>query len=153
MKAKMLYTLLIMGMISFGTVGCIGPTSGLEPQGGIAESIPVSKTYSASHEKIWQASRAILDEWGYIYEANQSSNTIKTEPKQLNPPKGVVGVVFSTTYLANLYITVEGSTVSFRARFGTQGYGVAGRKDLEYPEKENELRKNFFEALNAKVGT
>ncbi|TSA09934.1 MAG: hypothetical protein D4R73_06130 [Deltaproteobacteria bacterium] len=82
MKMKLYCLVLLCCAVSLAVISCIPAGSG-KPEGGTTEIIPVSKTYSASHEKVWQAARAVLDEWGYIYEANPSINTIKTEPKQI----------------------------------------------------------------------
>ncbi len=140
-----------LALISCGAGYVISEMKGTaKPEGGTSEIVPAFKTYSASHDKVWQAARAVLDEWGYMYEANPSSNTIKTEPKQLGDTKNVVGA--GANYTAKLYITVEGSTVSLKARFGKQSNVTIGGENLEYPEKENELRKNFYEALDAKIG-
>jgi len=123
----------------------------VKPEGGTTEIVSASKTYSASHEKVWQAARAVLDEWGYIYEANPSSNTIKTEPKQLDNTSKFVFA--GASFTAKLYITVEGSTVSLKARFGKKSNIVMGGEDLEFPEKENALRRDFYQALNVKLGS
>ena len=122
-----------------------------KPEGGTTEIVPASKTFSASHENVWQAARAVLDEWGYIYEANPSSNTIKTEPKQLGDYQKFKFI--GAQYSAKLHITVEGSTVALRARFGKASNLVQGGENIEYPEKENELRKKFYEDLSAKLGS
>jgi hypothetical protein len=142
-------------MAFFIPMGCAEVSSELKgtakPEGGITESVPASKTYVVSHEKLWQATRNVLDEWGYIYEANPSSNTIKTEPKHLSDTQKFRFI--GSDYTAKLHITVEGSTVALRARFSKKSNIVMGGENLEFPEKENELRKNFYEALNAKIGS
>jgi hypothetical protein len=154
MKMKLYCLVILCCAISLSIISCAyvasEATGTAKPEGVTTEIVPASKTYSASHEKVWQAARAILDEWGYIYEANPSSNTIKTEPKQLSDTKKVM--FLGANYTAKLHITVEGSTVSLRARFGKQSNVVMGGENLEYPEKENELRKNFYEALDARIG-
>lgn len=127
-----------------------------KPEGGIKEIIPISKTYSAPHDKLWQASRDILDEWGYVHEGNPTTNTIKTEPKQLKPRgKGLINFIAQPDdWYASLYITIDGSRVSFKSRYSNIGHvGVReNTSNEEYPEKDNELRKKFFEALDAKIG-
>ena len=156
MKMKLYYLVLLCCAMSFTIISCgagyiASEMQGtVKPEGGTTEIVPASKTYSVSHEKVWQAARAVLDEWGYMYEANPSSNTIKTEPKQLDDTQkfAFAGAYFT----AKLYITVEGSTVSLKARFGKKSNVVMGGENLEFPEKENALRKDFFNALNAKLG-
>jgi hypothetical protein len=156
MRMKLYCLIFLCFAMSFAIISCgIGymaseMTGSVKPEGGTTEIVPASKTFSASHEKVWQAARAVLDEWGYIYEANPSTNTIKTEPKQLSD---INKFVFAgASFTAKLHITVEDSTVSLKARFGKKSNVVMGGENLEYPEKENELRKNFFDALNAKLG-
>lgn len=122
-----------------------------KPTGGINESVPVTKSFSASHDKIWNSSQAILDEWGYVYEANTASNTIKTEPKYLNDTSSFRFV--ASDYAAKLHITVKGSDVTFRARFNKQSNIVMDTNNAEFPEKENELRKAFFDALSKKLSS
>lgn len=154
MKMKSYYVVLFCCAMSLSLISCTYVSSELKgtakPEGGITEIVPASKTYSASHDKVWQASRAVLDEWGYMYEANQSTYTIKTEPKQLSDTKKVMYI--GARYSAKLYITVESSTVSLKARFGKTSNLTMGGENLEFPEKENELRKDFYEALDVKLG-
>ncbi len=154
MKMKLNCLVLLCCAMSLAIISCGYVKSELagtaKPEGGTTEIVPASKTYSASHDKVWQAARAVLDEWGYMYEANPSSNTIKTEPKQLGDTQKFAFA--GAYYTARLYINVEGSTVTLRARFGKKSNVTMGGENLEFPEKENELRKNFYEALNAKLG-
>jgi hypothetical protein len=122
-----------------------------KPAGGINESVPVTRSFSASRDKIWNSAQVILDEWGYVYEANTASNTIKTEPKYLNDTSSFRFI--ASDYAAKLYITVKGSDVTFRARFNKKSNIVLETNNAEFPEKENELRKAFFDALSKKLGT
>ena len=120
------------------------------PPGGISESILPTKSFSASNKKIWSSSQEILDEWGYVYDINKSNNTIKTEPRYITDTKrfGIIG----SNYQAKLYITIEKSSVTFRARFNKESNIVQGTQDVVYPEKENELRRKFFDAMTNKLG-
>jgi hypothetical protein len=155
MKMKLFRTFLSLLVISLGIISCAETQGTAKPKGGISENVSLSKTYSAPHDKVWQAACVVLNEWGYVYETNLSNSSIKTEPKQLNYPKGGVvnWLAQPRVYFAKLYINTDGSKVSIRAEVDSPGYtDIQGRKDLEYPEKENELGKNFFEALNAKLG-
>lgn len=120
-----------------------------KPEGGIDEAVPSTKSFSASHTKIWEASQEILDEWGYIYEANQSTNMIKTEPKYLNDTNEFRFI--GSDYAAKLYITINGQNVKFLARFNKQSNLVKPTENAEFPEKENELRKLFFDTLSKKL--
>ena len=47
---------------------------------------------------------------------------------------------------------MRGFTIKFTARFNKESNLTMGGQNLEYPEKENELRKNLFMALDKKLG-
>jgi hypothetical protein len=74
---------------------------------------------------------------------------IKTESKMLGDVNKLK--LAGVDYAARLFLTVEGSSVSFRARFNKRSNFIQGGDNLEYPEKENELRSLFFEAIEAKL--
>jgi hypothetical protein len=121
-----------------------------KPEGGTIEVIPQTKTFQASQEKLWNASKQALDEMGYVYEANPASKMIKTEAKQLGDTEKSLGA--GAKYFAKLYVTVESPSVSFRARFDKRSNVTMGGDSLEYPEKENELRKTFFNLIDRNIG-
>jgi len=75
---------------------------------------------------------------------------IKTEPKYLNDTSKFR--IIGSDYAAKLYITVKESKVTFRARFNKKSNLVQGTENAEYPEKENDLRKLFFDAMSEKIG-
>jgi hypothetical protein len=151
MKVKLFYTFLSLCVISLVFTSCADVKTINKPEGGITEIVPVSKTYSASHDKVWQAVKNVLEERGYIYEANPSSNTIKTEPQLI---KGATRAMFvGYDYYEKLHIVVNDSTVSYKVRFDKKSRSGNPILNVEYPEKENELRKSFFEALDAKIGS
>jgi hypothetical protein len=120
-----------------------------KPPGGIQEVVPAKKKYPVGNEKLRLAVIEQLDEEGYIYDENPSTGTIKTEPNQIKEPRqfGFVGAM----YYAKLIIKLSGSTIDFRARFNKDSNLTQDEQNLEYPEKENELRKNFFAALDKKL--
>jgi len=126
----------------------IGGTA--KPTGGIQEVVPIKKSYPVSNEKLRLAVIELLDEQGYIYDENPSTGTIKTEPQPLTDQRnsGISGA----TYYSKLIIKTSGSTVKFRARFNKDSNLVQDEQNLGYPEKENELRKNFYMALDKKLG-
>lgn len=125
-------------------------TGTAKPEGGIKENITPSKTYSVSAKTLRRATLEVLDEQGYVYEENTSTGTIRTEPKLLTDTSK-----FSFTgasYSAKLFIKLEGAKVIYRAKFDKKSNLTMGEQNIEFPEKENELRKTFFAALDNKLG-
>ena len=120
-----------------------------KPEGGIDEVVPIKKSYPVSNKKLRLAVIELLDEQGYIYDENTSASTIKTEPKSSTEDK--FGF-FGATYYEKLIIQIHGSTIKFKARFNKDSNLVQDKQNLEYPDKENELRKNFYMALDKKLG-
>ena len=119
-----------------------------KPEGGINEAIPETKTYTVGNKELWKAVQDVLDEQGYIFSADSSTGRIKTDPKILGDPNKAV--MTGATYSAVVIIKVEGSSVNYKARFNKKSNIVEGSELREYPEKENELRRDFFAALDAK---
>jgi hypothetical protein len=124
-------------------------TGKAKPAGGIEEMIPPKKDFSAKPEVLRGAVLSVLDSQGYIYEENPSTGTIKTEPKQLSGQRqsGLMGA----TYAAKLFLKVSGSTLTFNAHFNKKSNLTMGGENLEYPEIENALRKEFFEAVDKEL--
>lgn len=120
-----------------------------KPEGGINEVIPETKTYKANHAVLWKAVQDVLDDQGYIFAADSSSGRIKTDPKVLGDQSKLA--ITGATYSAVVTVKVDGSSVSYRARFNKKSNIVQGTELLEFPEKENELRKNFFTVLDNKL--
>lgn len=120
-----------------------------KPEGGIKEAIPETKTYKANHAVLWKAVQDVLDEQGYIFSADSSTGRIKTDPKILGDPNKFT--ITGATYSAVIIIKVQGSSVNYKARFNKKSNLVEGSELREYPDKENELRRNFFAVLNTKV--
>lgn len=125
-------------------------TGTAKPEGGIKESIPPSKTYKVSAKALRRATLEVLDEQGYIYEENTSTGTIKTEPKLLTDTSKFSFT--GATYSAKLFIKLEGTKISYRAKFDKKSNLTMGEQNIEFPEKENELRRAFFAALGNKLG-
>lgn len=124
-------------------------TGTAKPEGGIQEAIPPSKIYNVSAQALRRATLEVLDEQGYMYEENTSTSTIKTEPKLLTDTSKFSFT--GATYYAKLFIKLEGSKITYRARFDKKSNLTMAEQNVEFPEKENELRKTFFDAINSKL--
>ncbi|NOS74068.1 MAG: hypothetical protein HOP36_05925 [Methyloglobulus sp.] len=125
-------------------------TGTAKPEGGIQENIPISKTYNVSAQILRRATFEILDEQGYVYDENTSTGTIKTEPKLISDTSKFA--FHGAHYSSKLFIKLEGTKVSYRAKFDKKSNLTMGEENVEFPEKENELRKAFFDALSNKLG-
>ena len=143
---------------SFALLGCETAqyvtsevTGTAKPAGGIQQSVPATKTFRGSPKAVRNAVMEVLDEQGYVYEENPSTGTIKTEPKLLTDPSKVM--FMGASYSAKAFIKLKGSSVTFKAKFDKKSNLTAGEENIEYPEKENELRKSFFDAVGAKLGS
>jgi len=119
-----------------------------KPKGGITEVVPVKKTYPVSNAKLRHAVLETLDEQGYIY--NENMGRITTEPKPIGDQSqfGFLGA----TYYSKLMLSISGSTIKFIARFNKDSNLTQDEQNIEYPEKENELRKEFYSELDKKLG-
>lgn len=126
-------------------------TGTAKPEGGIQESVPVSKTYSASPQAVRRSTLQVLDDQGYVYDENSSTGTIKTEPKVLADVSKFK--FMGATYATKLFVKLDGATVTYRAKFDKQSNVTMGEQNIEFPEKEAELRKEFFAALDRKLST
>lgn len=146
-----LFLLFVVVMLSScGTGYVISEMKGTaKPEGGISETIPETKTYTVGNKELWKAVQDVLDEQGYIFAADSSSGRIKTDPKILGDPNKVVGA--AATYSSVVAIKVENSSVTYKARFNKKSNIVESSELREYPEKENELRRDFFAALDKKI--
>ena len=119
-----------------------------KPTGGIKEVVPVEKTYPVSNAQLRHAVLETLDEKGYMYTEN--TGRIITEPKPIGDQSqfGFLGA----TYYSRLMLSISGSTIKFIARFNKDSNLTQDEQNIEYPEKENELRKNFYATLDKKLG-
>jgi hypothetical protein len=120
-----------------------------KPEGGIAEVIPETKVYKADNAKVWKACLDVLDDQGFIFASDTASGRIKSDPKPLGDP-GKMAITSASYYVIPI-IKVDGSSVTYRARFNKESNLVQGGTNREYPEKENELRRDFFDALDNKL--
>ena len=122
-----------------------------KPEGGTQEVVSPSRTYNATPQVLRRAVLAVLGEQGYVYEDASSTGAIKTEPKSLTDTSkfGFAGA----TYHAKLFITFDGSVVTYRAKFDKKSNITMPELNVEFPEKENELRKDFFAALDKRLTT
>ncbi len=120
-----------------------------KPEGGTTQAVPMTKAYKTTPVALRQAVLAVLTAQGYLFEEGGGGN-IKTEPKVLGDPNkfGFIGAVYS----AKLQIRLEGSTVTYRARFDKKSNLTMPEQNVEYPQKENELRGAFFGELDKRVG-
>ncbi len=120
-----------------------------KPEGGIKEVIPETKAYKVSNGVLWKAVQDVLDDQGYIFSVDSASGRIKTDPKIIGDQNKVA--VAGASYSAVVTVKVDGSSVTYRARFNKKSNIVKGEELLEFPEKENELRRDFFAILDAKL--
>jgi hypothetical protein len=125
-------------------------TNTAKPSGGLQENIPATKNFSVDHARLRNVVLSVLDQQGYIYEENPSTGTIKTEPLPLSGQResGILGA----TYSAKLFIKIKDSSVTFNSSFNKQSNLTMGGENLKFPEKENALRKEFFDAVNNELG-
>lgn len=54
-------------------------------------------------------------------------------------------------FSARHFVVLDGSNVSYRARFDKKSSIVQPETNLEFPEKENELRRDFFAELDKRL--
>jgi len=125
-------------------------TGTAKPAGGIQETIPAERAFRASPKAVRNAVLEVLDEQGYVYEENPSTGTIKTDPKLLTDQSNVM--FLGASYSAKAFIKLKGSKVTFKALFNKKSNLTVGEENIQYPEKENELRKQFFDALARRLG-
>lgn len=124
-------------------------TGTAKPAGGIQDIVPPSRTYVATPQEVRRAVEAVLDEQGYIYEENASAGTIRSEPRLLTDTSKVQ--LAGAYYYAKLYIKLDGASVTFRAKFDKKSNVTMPEQNVDYPEKENELRRDFFVALDQRL--
>lgn len=124
-------------------------TGTAKPAGGIQESVPAERTFKASPKAVRTAVLEVLDDQGFVYEENPSTGTIKTDPKLLTDQSNVM--FLGASYSAKVFIKLKGSKVSFKAVFNKKSNLTVGEENIQYPEKENELRMQFFDALTMRL--
>ena len=136
-------------LASCGSVSYVtGELSGsVKPVGGISDAIPVAKTYAQAPDAVRRGVLAVLQDQGYVNDTASSASEIRTEPKVLPNSGSSIMVEFS----ARVFVTLDGSNVSYRARFNKKSSIVQAETNLEFVEKENELRRDFFAALDRKL--
>lgn len=119
-----------------------------KPEGGIAELIPPSKMYTAEPQALRRAVLAVLEEQGYIAE-ELANGAFRTEPKPLGDSSRFAFA--GATYSVKASVRIEGTAVTFRARFDKKSNITQPELNVDYPEKENELRKAFFAGLDKRL--
>jgi hypothetical protein len=146
-----------LSVIFLGIFGCSDVnylkselTGTAKPAGGIQETVPPTKDFAVEHAKLREAVLSVLDKQGYIYEESESTGTIKTEAQPLSGQRE--SGIFGATYSAKLFIRINGSSVTFNARFNQKSNVTTGGENMQFPEMENSLRKDFFDALNTQLG-
>jgi|WetSurSiteA1Bulk_404760.scaffolds.fasta_scaffold59926_1 hypothetical protein len=127
-------------------------TGTAKPAGGISEAVPVRKNYdSVSFAQLWKACQDVLDDQGYTYSSDNTSGRIKTDPRILGDTSKFV--MTAAYYSAVVSIKVEGSSVTYKARFNKRSNITMAEDNAEYPEKENAMRKDFFSALDSRIAS
>ena len=151
MKIAILIACLMVLLGGCSAVGYVKSelTGQAKPEGGIAEVVPATKTFSVSAPVLRRAVRAVLEDQAFIVE-ELANGSFRTEPKVLGDPSRFALV--GATYSARVNVRVEGQAVTYRARFDKKSNVVMAEQNAEYPEKENELRREFFDALAKQVG-
>lgn len=124
-------------------------TGTVKPEGGIQERLPPTRDYAAPTQALWRAVREVLDAQGYVYDENPSAGTIRTEPRQVGDVNKMQ--IATAIFSAKLFIKVENSQVTFRARFDKRSNVMLPEENVEYAEKENELRRDFFSAVDKRL--
>lgn len=159
MKRTLICILLIASIILSGCSGYLDELHGTaKPDSMITEIVPVSKSYSATQDVVLAAIKKLMKSEGVIYEivAGEDKDTVrlKTEPIVVQKASVMDLMLAKSAYSALEIIDVsKDGTVSFMARFAKswEGLGDQNTKNLQFPEKENELRKIFFDALDKEL--
>lgn len=122
------------------------------PAGGIEQKIPSQKKYATDHDKTWNAVRTALEQLGYSTKADPSSGKIFTEPMVI-PCPGEEGAtqINLTKWYSVVTATVSGSKVSLGVSFQRNHVGIK-ENDLVFPDKENEISRDFFVAVDRLLG-
>ena len=118
--------------------------------GGILAAIPAEKTFKANPKEIHNAVLDVLGEQGFVYEENPTTGTIKTEPKLLTDQSNFM--IQGASYSAKVFIKIKGSIVNFKAVFNKKSKLTIGKENTQYPEKDSDLRKQYFDALVRLLG-
>jgi hypothetical protein len=118
------------------------------PAGGIEQEASHEKKYSASHDKTWNAVRTALEQLGYSTKADPSSGKIFTDPLEI-PCPGEAGAkqITLTKWYSAVTATVSGPKVRLGVSFQRKHLGIK-KSDLVFPEKENEISRDFFAAVD-----
>ena len=135
-------------LASCGSVSYVTSEMGgtAKPEGGIKESIPPTRTFSQPPATVRKAVLAVLQDQGHLTQGDTAGSEIRTEPKALGS-----GGMSLVAYSVRNIIGFDGSAVTYRARFDKKSSLVQAETNLEFPEKENELRRDFFAALEKKL--
>jgi len=118
------------------------------PAGGIEQEISHEKKYSANYDKTWNAVRTALEQLGYSTKADPSSGKIFTEPLGIScPVEAGVKSIDITKWYSVVTATVSGPKVRLGVSFQRNHLGIK-KNDLVFPEKENEISRDFFAAVD-----
>lgn len=144
-------------LLSFCIVSCSSVTylkseltGKAKPEGGTQQEVPATKKFSTNPSAVRKALFNVLDEQGYIYQENSSTLTIRTDPKPLTDQRS--SGFFGAMYSSKLFIKLSGSSVTLRIKFDKKSNLTKGESNIEYPEKENEIRQQLFTAITEKLG-
>ncbi len=160
MKKKQMALLMILTII-FTLTGCGNAINELrgtaKPESKTTEKVPESKTYNVSQDKALAAVKRVLKSQEVMFEVGngEDKNTVRitTEAITIQNPSLIRSMMGASTYTAKEIIDVTSDgTVSFAARF-SKALGVTSTKkeNMKFPDKENEMRKQFFDALDKEI--
>jgi hypothetical protein len=117
-----------------------------KPEGGIKDVIPMTRTYKQPPAEVRKAVLAVLLDQGHLLQGDAMGMELRTEPKVMG-----TGGASLVAYSVRNIVGIDGSAVTYRARFDKKSSVVQPETNLEFPEKENELRRDFFNALDKKL--
>jgi len=160
MKRNLMALLMVLA-ITLSLTGCGNAMRELrgtaQPTAAKTEQVPESKAYKASQDKIVAAVKKILKSQDVIFSTGEGEDKgavrITTEDMVIQSPSLVRSMMGASTYTAREIIDVASNgTVSFAARFSKSlGTGGDKKENLKFPDKENEMRKQFFDALDKEI--
>jgi len=160
MKRNLMALLMVLA-ITLSLTGCGNAMRELrgtaKPESNVTEKVSESKAYNVSQDKVLAAAKKVLKAQDILFEVGNGEDKnivrITTEAITIQNPSLMRSMMGASTYTAKeiIDVTVDG-IVSFAARF-SKALGVTStkRENLKFPEKENELRKQFFDALDKEV--
>lgn len=120
------------------------------------QQVPESKVYKASQEQIVDAVKRCLKDDGIMYQSSQEGKTVSIVSEEVSIQQvSTMRMMFGgSNYTARYMIDVEpDGLVTFRSRIDKSLSGLINTKGVKDPEKEKELRADFFQKLDRKLGS